>query len=232
MARISIVGTGYVGLVIGACFVELGNGVTCIDVDDAKVTVLQQGELPIYEPKLQEIVQRNLTAKRLRFTTGYTSGLAHAEFVFIAVNTPLGSAGEAVMHVVEAAVPHLTSGRDPYEVADGCHALVLLTEWNEFKHLDMRRVREAMALPVLIDGRNLYDPATMTRLGFVYCGIGRGQPVHYPQGIVSPLLKPAVDSGSARELAALRSPARSRRLAASRGSGRGRHPDYEQWSSS
>ena len=79
MARISVVGTGYVGLVTGACFADLGNDVACIDIDAAKILLLQQGTLPIYEPQLEEVVQRNLTAGRLRFATNYASGLDGAK---------------------------------------------------------------------------------------------------------------------------------------------------------
>jgi UDPglucose 6-dehydrogenase len=438
MARISVVGTGYVGLVTGACFADLGNQVACIDIDAAKVAALQQGSLPIYEPQLEEVVQRNLAAGRLCFTTDYASGLVDAECVFIAVNTPAGAEGEADMRQAQAAataiaehlatsaiiinkstmpigtgdwvagildkhtavgvgftvvsnpeflregsavadflhpdrvvlgasdraaaervaqlyqpldcpimitdirtaemikyasnaflatkisfineissicerlgadvrqvaqgmgydrrigaafldagvgyggscfpkdvralehmastngshpqllrtvidinrdqrrrviqklrrvlggledrtigvlglafkpntddlrdapaleILHLlrhegarlraydpaampkaralladvTFGHDAYEAAAGCHAVVIVTEWNEFKQLDMRRLRAGMAFPLLVDGRNIHDPDTMTRLGFVYCGMGRRQPVHYPR---------------------------------------------------
>jgi len=63
---------------------------------------------------------------------------------------------------------------DPYELAQGCDALVVCAEWNEFKHLDMGRIREAMRQPVLVDGRNLYEPEEMQVLGFTYRGVGRG----------------------------------------------------------
>jgi UDPglucose 6-dehydrogenase len=448
VAKISVVGTGYVGLVTGACFADLGNEVTCLDIDAAKVALLQQGTIPIYEPQLEEVVHHNLAAGRLRFTTAYADGLADAEFVFVAVNTPSGQDGEADMRDVQAAVtaiadhlsasavvvnkstmpigagdwvatilekrvrdgvefavvsnpeflregsavadflvpdrvvlgsndrgaaervaelyqplkapvmitdirtaemikyasnaflatkisfineisaicerlgadvrevaqgmgydrrigsafldagvgyggscfpkdvraleymasihgshPQLlrtvidinrdqrrqliqkirhvlgglnertvgvlglafkpntddlrdapaleilnllrnegarlraydpaampkaqslltdvTFGRDAYETAAGCDALVLVTEWNEFKQLDMPRLRAAMAFPLLVDGRNVYDPETMTRLGFIYCGVGRRQPVHYPaDGVVAPPAAP------------------------------------------
>jgi UDPglucose 6-dehydrogenase len=443
VARISVVGTGYVGLVTGACFADLGNQVACIDIDAGKVARLQQGALPIYEPQLEEVVQRNLAANRLRFTTDYASGLDSAEFVFIAVNTPSGPEGEADMRDAQAAatsiaehlrasaiivnkstmpigagdwvaqildkrvapgvefavvsnpeflregaavadflnpdrvvlgandqaaaarvaalyqplncpvmitdirtaemikyasnaflatkisfineisaicerlgadvrqvaqgmgydrrigaafldagvgyggscfpkdvraleymasvhgshpqllrtvidinrdqrrqvvqkmrlvlgslnertigvlglafkpntddlrdapaleilnllrhegahlraydpaampkaqalLPDVTFGRDAYEAASGCHAVVLVTEWNEFKQLDMLRLQAAMAFPFLVDGRNVYDPTTMTELGFVYCGVGRSQPIFYPAGYVPP----------------------------------------------
>ncbi len=437
MARISVVGTGYVGLVTGACFADLGNQVACIDIDADKVARLRRGEMPIYEPQLEEVVQRNLAAGRLLFTTDYAEGLAQAEFVFIAVNTPAGPEGEADMGQAQAAatsiaehlrghaiivnkstmpigagdwvaailerrvapgvefevvsnpeflkegsavtdfqapdrvvlgandraaaervaglyqplkcpvmitdirtaemikyasnaflatkisfineisaicerlgadvrqvasgmgydrrigaafldagvgyggscfpkdvralehmasvhgshpqllrtvmdinrdqkrvvihklrevlgglqdrtigvlglafkpntddlrdapaleiihllrhegahvraydpaampkarelLPDVQFGRDAYEAAAGCDAVVMVTEWNEFKQLDMPRLRAGMALPVLVDGRNIYEPEDMTRLGFTYAGIGRAQPVHLP----------------------------------------------------
>jgi UDPglucose 6-dehydrogenase len=73
----------------------------------------------------------------------------------------------AVMHDVELCP-------DPYRMAEGCDAIIVVTEWNEFKHLDLDRVYKLMRLPVLLDGRNIYDPATMKSLGFHYRGLGRG----------------------------------------------------------
>lgn len=86
--RISIIGTGYVGLVTGACFAEVGHRVTCVDNDSAKVDLLRRGELPIYEPGLEDIVQRNVAAGRLRFTDSTASGVADSDVIFIAVPTP------------------------------------------------------------------------------------------------------------------------------------------------
>ena len=103
MSTISVVGTGYVGLVTGACFADLGNRVTCIDVDERKIGILRSGGITIYEPGLEEIVERNVRAGRLRFTTSYKDGLEGTEFVFVAVNTPPGLAGEADMTYARAA---------------------------------------------------------------------------------------------------------------------------------
>ncbi|HLY65681.1 MAG TPA: UDP-glucose/GDP-mannose dehydrogenase family protein [Chloroflexota bacterium] len=104
MRRICVVGTGYVGLVTGTCFAELGNEVACVDVDAAKVELLRSGGMPIYEPGLAELVQRNVAMGRLCFTTSYAEGMASAEFVFIAVNTPSsGENGGADLRYVEAA---------------------------------------------------------------------------------------------------------------------------------
>ncbi|MBI4497565.1 MAG: UDP-glucose/GDP-mannose dehydrogenase family protein, partial [Chloroflexi bacterium] len=97
MSRICVVGTGYVGLPTGACFADLGNEVRCVDIDPRKIDLLRQGILPIYEAGLEELVHRNQRAGRLTFTTSYEEGLAGADFVFIAVNTPAGVEGDADM---------------------------------------------------------------------------------------------------------------------------------------
>lgn len=117
MATICVIGTGYVGLVTGTCFSDMGNRVTCVDILPEKVEHLKQGILPIYEPGLQEIVERNTRANRLHFTTSYTEGLANAEFIFIAVNTPTGSQqGEADMSYVERAAESIAENLDHYAV--------------------------------------------------------------------------------------------------------------------
>src|ERR1035441_7573254 len=88
MVKISISGTGYVGLVTGACFAEVGHQVICVDSDAAKVKVLQQGGIPIYEPGLEELVKGNVAAERLKFTTSTAEGVEKSEVIFIAVPTP------------------------------------------------------------------------------------------------------------------------------------------------
>ncbi|MGQ9706763.1 MAG: UDP-glucose dehydrogenase family protein [bacterium] len=99
--NISIVGVGYVGLVTGACFADLGNTVWCIDVDKKKITSLKEGKIPIYEPQLQEIVQENKQKGRLFFTTSIAEGIKESEVVFIAVGTPSAPNGEADLTNVE-----------------------------------------------------------------------------------------------------------------------------------
>ena len=103
MARIGVVGAGYVGLVTGACFADLGNDVTCIDVDTNRIARLKQGRVPIYEPGLEEYIARNAAAGRLRFTDDYAEGIPGADFAFIAVGTPSGASGEADMRYCESA---------------------------------------------------------------------------------------------------------------------------------
>jgi UDPglucose 6-dehydrogenase len=90
-------------LVNGTCFADLGNSVVTVDIDPAKIEALNAGEMPIYEPGLREIVERNVKAGRLRFTTSYEEGLKDAEFVFICVGTPEGENGEAELKYVRAA---------------------------------------------------------------------------------------------------------------------------------
>ena len=103
--RITIVGTGYVGLVTGACFADLGHEVTCVDVVAEKVQKLRGGQIPIHEPGLEEVVQRGLDAGRLKFTTELGEGVRTSQFVFICVPTPPAEDGSAdLSHVQQAAV--------------------------------------------------------------------------------------------------------------------------------
>jgi len=110
--RIAVVGTGYVGLVAGTCFAESGNTVVCIDIDQKKVDALRRGEVPIYEPGLEELLRRNTKDGRLSFTTSYAEGIPRAEVVFIAVGTPPGEDGSADLKYVLSAArsigQHLT----------------------------------------------------------------------------------------------------------------------------
>jgi UDPglucose 6-dehydrogenase len=103
MAGVCIIGVGYVGLVTAACLADLGNDVVGLDADPGRVECLRQGQIPIYEPGLEELVSRNVLAGRLTFTTDYSDALVSADFAFIAVGTPTGVDGEADMHHVRAA---------------------------------------------------------------------------------------------------------------------------------
>src|SRR5262245_38824429 len=100
--KIAIIGTGYVGLVTGTCFAESGNEVVCVDKDARKVQTLKDGRLPIYEPGLLELVQRNRREGRLRFTTDLAEGVGPAQLVFIAVGTPQAHDGSADLSTVFA----------------------------------------------------------------------------------------------------------------------------------
>lgn len=95
MKKITVVGTGYVGLVTGTCFAETGNDVLCVDIDEAKVEMMRAGKVPIYEPNLDTYFERNISAGRLNFTTSLEEGVAHGDIIFLALPTPPGEDGSA-----------------------------------------------------------------------------------------------------------------------------------------
>ena len=103
MSKICVIGTGYVGLVTGSCFADLGNTVYCLDVDEIRIQKVKSGVMPIYEPGLEQIVEQNVRAGRLLFTTDYSEALKDAEYAFIAVGTPSGVDGEADLQYVRQA---------------------------------------------------------------------------------------------------------------------------------
>jgi UDPglucose 6-dehydrogenase len=100
--KILVIGVGYVGLVSGTCFAEMGYQVECLDIDEKKIQRLKQGNIPLYEPGLEEMVQRNIKTKRLSFITDYTAGMSKADVCFIAVDTPMKPCGNADISQVEA----------------------------------------------------------------------------------------------------------------------------------
>ncbi len=114
--RITVIGTGYVGLVAGTCFAESGNTVTCIDIDAEKVRKLRDGIVPIYEPGLEELLKRNVRDGRLSFTTDYTEGLKDSEIAFIAVGTPPGQDGSADVQYVLSAAASIAKAMKGYMV--------------------------------------------------------------------------------------------------------------------
>jgi UDPglucose 6-dehydrogenase len=102
--RLTIFGSGYVGLVTGACMAETGNHVVCVDIDEDKIARLNKGEIPIYEPGLEAYIERNVEAGRLEFTTDVQKGVDHGLFQMIAVGTPPDEDGSAdLQHVVAVA---------------------------------------------------------------------------------------------------------------------------------
>ncbi|NOX56065.1 MAG: UDP-glucose/GDP-mannose dehydrogenase family protein [Planctomycetes bacterium] len=111
--RIAVVGTGYVGLVTGTCFADSGNDVVCLDIDADRIEQLRRGEVPIYEPGLGELIQRNVAEDRLRFTTEYAEAVPEARCVFLAVGTPQADDGSAdlsgLWSAVEMMAPHLST---------------------------------------------------------------------------------------------------------------------------
>ncbi|QDE88375.1 UDP-glucose 6-dehydrogenase [Myxococcus xanthus] len=114
--RIAIIGTGYVGLVAGTCFADSGNDVTCVDIDERKIRMLQAGEVPIYEPGLEELIKKNVREKRLFFTRDLTEAVTNAQVVFIAVGTPEGESGDADLQYVLAAAEQIGKAMKQYTV--------------------------------------------------------------------------------------------------------------------
>jgi UDPglucose 6-dehydrogenase len=116
MMKVAIFGTGYVGLVTGACLAEMGNHVVCVDIDEAKVERLRQGVIPIFEPGLDAIVRRNHAEGRLDFTTDAATAIAHGELIFIAVGTPPDEDGSADLSYVLAVARSVGQHLDRYAV--------------------------------------------------------------------------------------------------------------------
>lgn len=112
MKNICVIGAGYVGLVTGSCFADLGNRVVILDIDTTKIAMLNRGEVPIFEPGLAELIARNVRAGRLSFTTSYPDALKDAEFVFVAVATPSGVDGEADLQYVRMAAESIAEHMD------------------------------------------------------------------------------------------------------------------------
>jgi UDPglucose 6-dehydrogenase len=114
--KIAVIGTGYVGLVAGACFAESGNDVVCVDRDDSKIRLLRGGKMPIYEPGLEEVVRRNRHENRLTFTTMLPKAVRGAAIVFIAVGTPQGEDGSADLHHVLDVARDVARAMNGYKV--------------------------------------------------------------------------------------------------------------------
>ncbi len=187
---------------IGRFFLDagVGYGGSCFpkDVSALKHMATVQGKHPQLLQAVMDInaFQRRLVIHKLRDLlgddlSGKVIGLLGLAFKpntddmreapSITIAKLLDEAGATVkgydpvaMKVAEQVIPGISLCKDPYEVAQGCDALVIITDWNEFKSLDMERIKQLMRQPLLIDGRNIYDPQTMKEMGFVYRGFGRG----------------------------------------------------------
>lgn len=141
--HLTVVGTGYVGLVSGTCFAEMGNHVTCVDIDERKVEMMRQGQIPIFEPDLDVLFERNLRQGRLSFTTDLAEGIKDAEVIFLALPTPPGEDGSADLKYVLGVAEQLGEIMDRYMVivdkstvpvgtADKVHAAIAKKAKHEF----------------------------------------------------------------------------------------------------
>jgi UDPglucose 6-dehydrogenase len=116
MENICVIGTGYVGLVSGAGMADFGNSVICADIDKSKIDMLQEGGIPIYEPGLKELVDRNVNAGRLTFSADVETSVKNADVIFIAVGTPMGDNGEADLRAVEAVATTIAKNLNSYKI--------------------------------------------------------------------------------------------------------------------
>ena len=143
MKKIAVVGTGYVGLVTGTCFAETGNMVTCVDIDENKVEKMKRGEIPIYEPDLDTLFERNIKANRLSFTTSLEEGIKDAEIIFLALPTPPGEDGSADLSYILGVADQLGKIMLEYKVivdkstvpvgtADRVHAAIAANSKTDF----------------------------------------------------------------------------------------------------
>ncbi len=144
--KLTIHGAGYVGLVTGACMAEVGNDVVCVDIDQARIDALQAGRVPIYEPGLDELVQRNAAAGRLQFTTDTTEAVRHGLFQFIAVGTPPDEDGSADLQHVLAVARNIGHAMDGYRIVIDKSTVPVGTA---------DRVRAEIAAALASDGRQL-----------------------------------------------------------------------------
>lgn len=116
MKKLAVIGTGYVGLVSGTCFAEIGNHVVCCDIDERKIDALNHGEIPIYEPGLKELVAKNVQEERLSFTTEIAKAIQASEVIYIAVGTPMAEDGSADLKYVDAVAKTIGENLNDYKV--------------------------------------------------------------------------------------------------------------------
>ncbi|MEO0107545.1 MAG: nucleotide sugar dehydrogenase, partial [candidate division WOR-3 bacterium] len=114
--KVCMIGTGYVGLVSGTCFAEIGHNVVCVDNDIKKIEILKNGKIPIYEPGLLEMVKKNVSEGRLKFTTSISEGVRESLFIFIAVGTPPKENGEPDLSSVEKVASEIGEAMEDYKI--------------------------------------------------------------------------------------------------------------------
>lgn len=188
--KITVVGAGYVGLVTGTCFAEVGHEVLCVDNNERKVRMLQAHQMPIYEPGLEEMVKRNVAAGRLHFSTSLIEGTDFAEVIFIAVGTPPSSTGEANLSYVERVVREVAEHMTAYRLLVEKSTVPVNTA-EQIKRTVLRYSRRDVAFDVasnpefLREGSALGDALNPDR---VVIGVESERAAHLLRTVYEPLI--------------------------------------------
>jgi len=187
--KLAVVGTGYVGLVTGTCFADCGNRVTCVDIDQRKIEMLNRGEVPIFEPGLADLVRRNVQARRLSFTTDLAASVRGSDMVYLAVGTPQAHDGaadlSALWKVAESIAPHL----DPHAIVVVKSTVPVGTNselWTRLKTATGREVDVASNPEFLKEGAAIED---FTKPDRVVVGVRRPEVAQRLHEIYAPFLR-------------------------------------------
>ena len=173
--RIAIIGTGYVGLVTGACFAELGHDVVCVDNNAEKVALLMQGVMPIYEPALDQLMNRNFAGKRIAIFgltfKGQTDDMRDSPSLDIVPQIMGEGASVAAFdpahpHDAKKLLPGIELCATAMDAVEGADLLVVLTDWMVFQTYDLGVFSPRMRTPALLDLRNLYSSKSVRDAGF------------------------------------------------------------------
>ncbi len=172
-AKVAVLGLGHAGLPTALGLAELGWYITAADSNPGVVRVLKAGHCPFYEPGLQGLLSKHIVSPTFALTDDIEVAIRSGSILFICVGTPQREDGAADVAQLEALIRMTARNLNGYEAAQGAHVLLLLTEWEEFGQVDLRRVRESMEAPVLVEGRNFYNRNHMREVGLEYLCMGR-----------------------------------------------------------
>ena len=151
--KIAIIGTGYVGLVTGTCLSDFGLDVVCVDKDNKKIECLNSGKVPIYEPNLEDLIQKNVSAGRLTFTTDLENAVKQSKVIFIAVGTPSNNDGSANLKQIEKVAQQIAASMNEYKVIVNKSTVPIGTATkikeiiNKYQTLSLRATEGSAAIP-------------------------------------------------------------------------------------
>jgi UDPglucose 6-dehydrogenase len=194
MVKISIIGTGYVGLVTGACFAEIGHEVVCVDNDAKKIEFLRGGGIPIYEPGLEDVVKRNVANGRLRFTSETAEGVRHAEVIFIAVPTPPRPDGSVDMTFVEKVAREIAGAMTDYKIVVDKSTVPVKTG-EKVAQTIKRYNKQNVAFDVVSNPEFLREGSAVADLmqpDRVVIGVGSDRPVAKMRAVYEPFKAPII----------------------------------------